>query len=175
MAPLQPVATLMAVARCVAVDGATGKEAEGVVVSLSAVEVGLVMVAWAGPVVDVHLSWIVIVNEICWTGTVPLTASGCSTEIGIETEIVRWSGVTDLSEGTSGKFDVQTVRIVTDPWSLGNAIVLPAEQIIVAPLPQLPSPRHMSPLCQARWYQIGCLSTTPPNKRTEKHPSSPVP
>jgi hypothetical protein len=120
---------------------------------------------------------------ICWTGTVPLTASGCLTEIGIailslcgiETEIVRWSGVTDLSEGTSGKFDVQTVRIVTDPWSLGNAIVLPAEQIIVAPLPQLPPPRPMSPLCQARWYQIGCLSTTPPNKRTEKHPSSPVP
>jgi hypothetical protein len=45
------------------VDGATGKEAEDVVVSHSAVEVGLVMGAWAGRVVDDPLFWIVTVNE----------------------------------------------------------------------------------------------------------------
>jgi hypothetical protein len=186
MVPLQPVATLMAVAQCVAVvDEATGKEVEDVVVSLSAVEVGLVMVAWAGRVVDDPLSWIVTVNEIFWIGIVPLTASAgsCLTGIGIamlypcgiETEIVKWTGVIDSSAGTTGKFDVQIVRIVTDLWSLGNAIVHPAEQIIVAQLPQLSPPHPMSPPCQARHYQIGCLSMTPPSKHTEKHQSFPVP
>jgi hypothetical protein len=175
----------MAVAQCVAVvDEATGKEAEDVDVSLSVVEVGLVMVAWAGRVVDDPLSWIVTVNEICWIGTAPLiaTASACltGTEIAmlfpceIESEIVKWTGVIDLSVGTSGKFDVQIVRIVTGLWSLGNAIVLPAEQIIVAQLPRLSPPHPMSPPCQVRHYQIACLSTIPPNKRTEKHPSSPA-
>jgi hypothetical protein len=94
---------------------------------------------------------------------------------GIEIEIVKWTGVSDSSAGMSGKFDVQIVRIVTGPWSLGNAIVLSAERIIVAQLPRLSPPRPMSTLYPVRLYKIGCLNMTPPNKRTEKHLLSPAP
>lgn len=182
MAPLQVVVIRMVVARCGAVAVVTGKEVADVVVSRSAVEVDLVMVALAGRVVDDPLSWIVIASEICWIVIVPLiataTATACLTEIeigilyGTEIVTVIWTGVIDLSEETSGKLVGQIVKIVTVPQSLGNAIVLQAEPIIEAQLPRLSPQRLMSLPVQVRRYQIDCLSTTPPNKRNEKHLSS---
>lgn len=177
MAPLQAEIILMVVVRCVAVAVVTGKEAEGAAVSISADVVDLVMGALAGQVVGDHLSWIVTASEICWIETVLRIASvsACLTETGngilcgIETEIVRWIGVIDSTEGTSGRSDGRIVRIVTGHWSLGNAIVLLAGQTIVALSPRPSPPRPTPSQCQVRWYQIDCPSTTPPNKRSEKH------
>lgn len=65
MVLLRTLVILMVVARFVAaVAAVTGKEAEVVVVSHSAVEVGLAMVVLAGRVVDDPRSWTVTEKEI---------------------------------------------------------------------------------------------------------------
>ena len=182
MAPRQVVVIRMVVPRCVAVAVVTGKGVEDVVVSRSAVEVDLAMVALAGRVVDDPRSWIVIASETYWIVIVLLiataTATACSTEIeigilyGTEIVTVIWTGVIDLSAETSGKLVGQIVKIVTAPSSLGDGIALLAEPTIEAQLRRLLPPRLRSLLVQVRRHQIDCLNTTPPNNCNEKHLSS---